>query len=266
LLGWITKIAKIDYRLRVLPVFWLARVEQATKIMAIFIIATEDTLAKQHLAELLKELRSGETQRQFAKRLGTSYTSIQDWEKQIRLPSEKNLQRIAQLKGWTYEELILFLFGNDAQSAIATTEPLKIIMACVPKLSSEQRQQLSDYFTSKIDKIPDLQDKRTYNLSNHQKHNLHLLLRASLRQQDPLEAMEQEGIEPELFADVFLRDDKNRKVGYEELKQFSHLCRLVIQWQGDRLPEVDLHQTYRGKIDMFFNDLLGMNSPVWTER
>ncbi|NJP21483.1 MAG: helix-turn-helix transcriptional regulator, partial [Hydrococcus sp. CRU_1_1] len=88
--------------------------------MAIFIIATEDTLVKQHLAELLRELRGSETQRQFAKRLGTSYTSIQDWEKQIRLPSEKNLQRIAQLKDWTYEELILFLFGNDAQSAIAT--------------------------------------------------------------------------------------------------------------------------------------------------
>lgn len=91
--------------------------------MAIFIIATEDTLVKQHLAELLRELRGSETQRQFAKRLGTSYTSIQDWEKQIRLPSEKNLQRIAQLKDWTYEELILFLFGNDAQSAIAQQNP-----------------------------------------------------------------------------------------------------------------------------------------------
>jgi transcriptional regulator with XRE-family HTH domain len=117
--------------------------------MAIFIIATEETLAKRYLAELLRELRGSETQRQFAKRLGTSYTSIQDWEKQIRLPREKNLQRIAQLKGWTYEELILFLFGNDAQCAIAITEPLKIIMACVPKLSPAQRQELIDKIGSK---------------------------------------------------------------------------------------------------------------------
>jgi transcriptional regulator with XRE-family HTH domain len=230
--------------------------------MAIFIIATEETLAKRHLAELLRELRGSETQRQFAKRLGTSYTSIQDWEKQIRLPSEKNLQRIAQLKGWTYEELILFLFGNDAQSAIATTEPLKIIMACVPKLSPAQRQELSDYFTSKIDNILDLKAKIAYNLSNHQKHNLHLLLRASLKQQDPLEAIEQAGIEPELFADIFLRDDRNRKVGYKELEQFSHLCRQVIQWRGEQLPEVDPHQTYSGKIDALFDALWGVTSLV----
>jgi transcriptional regulator with XRE-family HTH domain len=233
--------------------------------MAIFIIATEDTLAKQHLAELLRELRGSETQRQFAKRLGTSYTSIQDWEKQIRLPSEKNLLRIAQLKDWTYEELILFLFGNDARSAIATTEPLKIIMACLPKLSPEQRQQLSDYFMSKIDKISELQDRRDYNLSDRQKHNLHLLLRASLKQKDPLEAMEQTGIEPELFADIFLRNDKNRKVGDKELEQFSHLCHWAIQWRGDRLPEVDPHQTYSGKIDKLFDALWGETSSVLAE-
>jgi transcriptional regulator with XRE-family HTH domain len=230
--------------------------------MAIFIIATEDTLAKRYLADLLRELRDSETQRQFAKRLGTSYTSIQDWEKQIRLPSEKNLQRIARLKGWTYEELILFLFGNDAQSAIATTEPLKIIMACLPKLSPAQRQQLSDYFASKIDNTLDVKAKIFYNLNNHQKHNLHLLLRASLRQQDPLEAMEQAGIEPDLFADIFLRGDKNREVGYKELEQLSHLCHRVLQWRDRQLPEVDLHQTYSGKIDIFFNDLSGVTSPV----
>jgi transcriptional regulator with XRE-family HTH domain len=234
--------------------------------MAIFIVATEDTLAKQNLAELLRELRGSETQRQFAKRLGTSYTSIQDWEKQIRLPSEKNLQRIAQSKGWTYEELILFLFGNDARSAIATTEPLKIIMACLPKLSSTQRQQLSDYLTSKTDNILDTKAKIAYDLNNHQKHNLHLLLRASLKQQDPLEAMEQAGIEAELFADIFLRDEQNREVGEKELEKFSHLCHRVIQWRDDQLPEVDPHQTYSGKIDALFEDLTGVTSPVFAQR
>ena len=120
-------------------------------MMAILLITSEDTLAKRKLAELLKELRGSDTQRQFSKRLGTSYTSIQDWEKQIRLPSEKNLQRIAQLKGWSYYELVLFLFASDAQSVIATTEPFEIIMACLPKLSLIQRQQLESIFSRQTD-------------------------------------------------------------------------------------------------------------------
>ncbi|VEP15869.1 hypothetical protein H1P_380020 [Hyella patelloides LEGE 07179] len=115
--------------------------------MATFIITSEDTLAKHNLAKLLKELRGSDTQRQFAKRLKISYTSIQDWEKQIRLPNEKNLQRIAQLKGWTYLELVLFLFGSDARSVITTTEPLEVIRACVPKLSPRKRQELEDYLS-----------------------------------------------------------------------------------------------------------------------
>jgi transcriptional regulator with XRE-family HTH domain len=78
--------------------------------MTVFILAAEDKFARQNLADLLKELRNNQTQRQFAKRLGTSYTSVQHWEKQIRLPSERNLQRIAQLKGWSYEKLLNFIF------------------------------------------------------------------------------------------------------------------------------------------------------------
>jgi transcriptional regulator with XRE-family HTH domain len=81
--------------------------------MTVFIFAAEDKFAKQNLAELLKDLRNNQTQRQFARRLGTSYTSIQNWEKQIRLPSEKNLQRIAQLQGWTYEKLLIYLFTQN---------------------------------------------------------------------------------------------------------------------------------------------------------
>jgi transcriptional regulator with XRE-family HTH domain len=84
--------------------------------MTVFIFAAEDGFAKKNLAELLKILRNNDTQRQFAKRLGTSYTSVQNWEKQIRLPSEKNLQRIAQLQGWTYEKLVVYLFTQSRES------------------------------------------------------------------------------------------------------------------------------------------------------
>lgn len=225
--------------------------------MAIFIIAAEDTQAKHNLAALLKELRGCETQRQFAKRLQTAYTSIQDWEKEIRLPSEKNLQRIAQLKGWTYLELVLFLFGNDARSAIATTDPLELIMSCLPKLSSAQRQNLEDSLTgNKITQQEMYVDNPlNYQLNAQEKHKLHLLLRASLKFQDPLDAMIQSNIEPDLFTDIFLRDEESRLVTYQELKQLSSLCCQVVRWQDNQLPEVDYTQTYRGRTAELLQDL-----------
>ena len=224
--------------------------------MVVFFVGAEDTLAKQRLADLLKDLRGYETQRQFAKRLGTSYTSIQDWEKQIRLPSEKNLKRIAQLKGWTYEKLVLFLFNSDVQSTTVTTDPLELIMACVQKLTLPQKQKLRDYLTAQIPQHCEICETiRNYNLSLLQKHNLHLLLRASLKHKDPLEAIEQTGIEPDLFADVFVRDDENRQISYSELEKLSSLCCRVIRWRDSQLPEVDLNRTYADQTELLLNDL-----------
>ncbi|NJR60607.1 MAG: helix-turn-helix transcriptional regulator [Cyanobacteria bacterium CRU_2_1] len=57
----------------------------------ILVTSGDDQLAKERLAQLIRDLRGQATQREFAKRLGTSYTAVQDWEKQIRLPSEKIL-------------------------------------------------------------------------------------------------------------------------------------------------------------------------------
>jgi hypothetical protein len=93
-------------------------------------------------------------------------------------------------------------------------------------------------------------------LNNHQKHNLHLLLRASLKKSNPIEAMERIRIDPALFTDIFLRADKNREVSYEELERFSHLCCWVIRWRASQLPEVDSNRTYAGQTELLLNDLL----------
>jgi hypothetical protein len=92
-------------------------------------------------------------------------------------------------------------------------------------------------------------------LNDRQKHNLHLLLRASLKKRNPFEAMERVGIDPALFADIFLRCEQSREVGYEELERFSHLCCWVIQWRANQLPEVDCNRTYAGQTDSLLNDL-----------
>jgi hypothetical protein len=93
------------------------------------------------------------------------------------------------------------------------------------------------------------------NLNQDQKHNLHLLLRASLKKSNPMEAMGRIGIDPALFTDIFLRDEKNRQVSHEDLDKFSHLCCLVIQWRANRLPEVNCDRTYAGQTELLLNDL-----------
>jgi hypothetical protein len=93
------------------------------------------------------------------------------------------------------------------------------------------------------------------NLSQCQKHNLHLLLRASLKKSNPIEAMERIGIDPALFSDIFLRAEQNRELSYEELEKFSYLCCWVIRWEANQLPEVDYNRTYAGQTNLLLNDL-----------
>lgn len=224
--------------------------------MTILVASENDNLAKERLAQLIKELRGCTTQREFAKLLGTSYTSIQDWEKQIRLPKEKNLKRIAQLKGWTQEELLRYLFLSDSQSLITSSEPFEILITQVQTLSLPQMQQLRDYLNAQLAQVQNVQKKSmSCFLSTKQKHNLHLLLKASLKNQSPTEAMVKAGIKPEVFTDIFLRDDKQRPIDYNDLERFSSLCCRVIKWRGDHVPEVDMNQTYSGKTALLFNDL-----------
>lgn len=226
--------------------------------MTILVASGDDKLAKERLAQLIKELRGIKTQREFAKLLGTSYTSVQDWEKQIRLPKENNLKRIAQLKGWTPEELLCHLFLLENRSEVASTNSLEILIPQVQKLSLQQMRQLSDYLNTQLTQTQSTQKKgmRRF-LSEKQKHNLHLLLRASLRNQRPTEAMETVGVQPELFTDIFLRNDVRRSVDYDDLEQLSSLCRRVIQWRENYPPEVDPDQTYLGETALLFNDLNG---------
>ena len=98
------------------------------------------------LAQLIKELRGNASQREFSKLLGTSYTAIQDWEKEIRLPSSRNLQRLSQLKGWTEAELMNHLFSPDVQAEHQNVDPVEHIVSSLQRLSPEQKETLTKYF------------------------------------------------------------------------------------------------------------------------
>lgn len=97
------------------------------------------------LSLLIKELRGKTSQREFAKLLGISYTTIQDWEKQIRLPNSKNLQRLSKLKGWTQAELLHHLFSSGVQVEHQNVDPIEHMVSNLQNLSPEQMQILSEY-------------------------------------------------------------------------------------------------------------------------
>ncbi|NJN87418.1 MAG: helix-turn-helix transcriptional regulator [Leptolyngbyaceae cyanobacterium SL_7_1] len=224
--------------------------------MVVLVSQGNEDLAKERLAQLIKELRGQKTQREFAKLLGTSYTAVQDWEKQIRLPKERNLKLIAQLKGWTHEELLCHLFLPNPRPETTLTNSLKILIAQIQGLSPLEMQELRDYLNTQLDQVKNAKESsmNAY-LNDKQKHNLHLLLRASLKYQSPTEAMVRTGIDPELFTDIFLRNDQSRVVDYKSLEQLSSLCCRVVAWRADQLPEVDCNQTYVGEPELLFKTL-----------
>ena len=67
--------------------------------------------SKQKLASLLRELRGERSQRSFAQFFGVSNQAVQNWEKERTWPDDENLQKLADLKGWTLKQLQAYLEG-----------------------------------------------------------------------------------------------------------------------------------------------------------
>lgn len=74
-----------------------------------------DAKAKERLAKLIKDLRKGLSQKEFAKSLGVTYSAIQSWENAEVTPSSENLIKISKAAGYSLEELISFLNGQPVE-------------------------------------------------------------------------------------------------------------------------------------------------------
>ncbi len=64
------------------------------------------------LATLLKELRGNCSFREFAAIIGTTHTNVRQWESGKGEPRLRVLGKIAALKGWTLDELMVYLEGE----------------------------------------------------------------------------------------------------------------------------------------------------------
>ena len=85
------------------------------------------------LATLIQELRGSQSQRQFAKQLGVSRSSVNFWESHIAWPETENLEKLAALKGWTLSHLQTYLIEGELPSE----DPLEQVLKTVRSLPLE---------------------------------------------------------------------------------------------------------------------------------
>lgn len=78
----------------------------------------------QRLAALVIELRGDLSQRQFAKKFGVSFSAIHSWESGTSWPGTQNLTRLAQLKGWSFDELQYYLEGEPLSPRLSVPQLL----------------------------------------------------------------------------------------------------------------------------------------------
>ncbi len=78
----------------------------------------------QRLAALVLELRGDLSQRQFAKKFGVSFSAIHSCESGTSWPGTQNLTRLAQLKGWSFDELQFYLEGEPLPPRLSVPQLL----------------------------------------------------------------------------------------------------------------------------------------------
>ena len=78
----------------------------------IALVEPNGTEFSQKLAALLKQLRGDCSFREFAGALGTTHTNVRQWESGKGEPRLRVLGRIAALRGWTLDELMVYLEGD----------------------------------------------------------------------------------------------------------------------------------------------------------
>lgn len=70
---------------------------------------------KNKFANVVKTLRGERTYREFATLMGVSHPTIKAWEEGIHKPKKNAVERIAALRGETYQEFMAYLEDSSPQ-------------------------------------------------------------------------------------------------------------------------------------------------------
>jgi transcriptional regulator with XRE-family HTH domain len=87
----------------------------------------------ERLARIVVGLRGSKSQRQFARELGVSQSSVRFWESHLAWPETENLEKLALLKGWNLSQLQTYLVEGE----LPEEEPLEQILKMVRSLPLE---------------------------------------------------------------------------------------------------------------------------------
>ncbi|HLO84587.1 MAG TPA: helix-turn-helix transcriptional regulator [Nostocaceae cyanobacterium] len=83
---------------------------------------------KKRLAKVVKELRGDESYREFGKKFPIVYSAVSAWEKGESIPSTKNLEKLAAMRGESLNEFLDYLNGKrDSENESPTTKVIQQI-------------------------------------------------------------------------------------------------------------------------------------------
>ena len=71
-----------------------------------------DDDAKQRLKQILEQVRAERSQRQFARDLGVSLGTVQNWLSGDSFPNSEKLEKVAVAVGMSLEQLFVYLKGG----------------------------------------------------------------------------------------------------------------------------------------------------------
>lgn len=119
------------------------------------VVERSDNEFNQRLAALLKELRGNCSFREFAAIIGTTHTNVRQWESGKGEPRLRVLGKIAALRGWTLDELMVYLEG----SALPKEPRIPQLLAEVRSLPFEEAVQVAQVALETIATKGDLSSK-----------------------------------------------------------------------------------------------------------
>ena len=91
------------------------------------------------LAAFVQELRGSLSKGQFAKKIKVDPSTISLWESGNAYPELGNLSKLARLKGWTLEQLEIYLLEGE----LPTEDPLEQILRKIRNLPLESVAQVA---------------------------------------------------------------------------------------------------------------------------
>lgn len=104
-------------------------------------LVTMDEEAKKRLKQILEQVRAGRSQRQFARDLGVSLGTVQNWLSGDSFPSSEKLEKVAVVAGMSLEQLFVYLKGDDATRR-GNPEVAEDVLIHAKELNKEQQVRL----------------------------------------------------------------------------------------------------------------------------